>query len=435
VASTTVSLEWLALATSDWGIACPAPNVNEYKVYVGTTNPPTTLIDTLSSSTLTKQFTGTNGTTYYWYVAASNGSAMVSSAVRSFTIQSTIGGRVYDVENNVCPGGVGSNFGGLNVAIGATNAPVAADGTYSAVVAAGSYNVSVGIPTGHSCANGAGCTAYPCTKTGVAPGTTGLNFYLSSNKAMWWQAEGGVVYAGGSNSNPSIRSTIPASILTNNYLILASTGGSAAAVLRASGNVPSTGTGTVNANGWSAKTTYKGKRTDYSYFKNEMGLTTTSESLLNLDTKPANGPDFHYMNGDANMGSAWSVGATEKYVIFVNGDLDINANITVAPGGFAAFIVKGNINVDPAVTNIQGLFVTDQNFNTETNGTLDTQLTIEGSVVAWVDVNLARDLVANNSNSPAEKFVYRPDLLISMPDEMKSFVMQWSEVVPGTYDE
>ncbi len=332
VATTTVNLTWNA--TSTWGTACPQPNVNEYKVYVGTTNPPTTLYSTESSATLQKSFVGTNGTTYYWYVAASNGSAMVSSAVRSFTIQSTIGGRVYNVEDNVCPGGVGSNFGGLNVAIGATNAPVAADGTYSAVVAAGSYNVSVGIPTGYSCANGTGCGAYPCSKTGVAPGTTGLNFYLSSNKVMWWQAEGAGVYAGSSAGATTIRSTIPASILTNRYLVLANTGGTAAAVLRASGTAPTAtsgtmGVGTVNADGWSAKTTYKGKRADYSYFKNQMGLTTTTPSLLNLDSKPSDGATFHYINSAASVNNAWAVGVTESLVIFVNGDLDINADIIV----------------------------------------------------------------------------------------------------------
>jgi hypothetical protein len=117
-----------------------------------------------------------------------------TNTINSFTIQSTIGGRVEDVDNNVCPGGVGTNFGGLNVAIGATNASVDANGVYSAVVEDGLYNVSVGIPTGYSCANGTGCAAYPCTKTGVLPGTTGLNFYLSSNQVMWWQAEGAGIY-------------------------------------------------------------------------------------------------------------------------------------------------------------------------------------------------------------------------------------------------
>jgi hypothetical protein len=170
-----------------------------------------------------------------------------------------------------------------------------------------------------------------------------------------------------------------------------------------------------------------------------MGLLTTTDSLLNLDTKPTDGAAFHYIDhattlGDS-LGTPWTVDADEKYVIFVNGDLDINVDITVAPGGFAAFIVNGSINVSPDVENIQGMFVANQNFNTVSNGTVDTQLTVEGSVVAWGDVSLDRDLVANNSNSPAEKFVYRPDLLISMPDEMKSFVMQWREVVPGTYDE
>jgi hypothetical protein len=218
-------------------------------------------------------------------------------------------------------------------------------------------------------------------------------------------------------------------------LVLANTGGTAAAVLRASGTAPTAtsgtlGVGTVNADGWSAKTTYKGKRADYNYFKNEMGLLSTTTSETNLNSKPAAGPAFHYMEDTSTITNPWNVlGNT-----FVDGDLNINANVTVAPGGFLAFVVKGNIIVDSSVTEIHGLFVSDGDFNTLSAGT-DTQLRVEGSVVAWGNVNLARDLVGDNSNTPAELFVYRTDLLTAMPDEMKSFVMQWSEVVPGTYEE
>ena len=370
-------------------------------------------------------------TTYFLRIASDT-----CNAVTQFTTpasEALITGKVYFDMTNTCDT---TPLAGQTVRIDNTNPGVVtgADGAFSFVASLlATHSLAVAIPSNYTCSTGVGCNS--CSKTGVVSPSANNYFYLTQNRDAWWQAEGAVIYTGGT-AGTTIGSTIPDSLdPLDKYLVIPGTLGSSGVVLHTSATVPVLGAGGVNEEGWQARTTYKGKRTDYSYFKNEMGLLSTTPSLLNLDTVPSDGAAFHYMNGLANMNNTWAVGATESLVIFVNGDLDINADITVAPGGFVAFIVKGSITVSPDVTTIQGLFVADQNFNTTSNGTVDTQLSIEGSVVAWGDVSLARDLVANNSNSPAEKFVYRPDLLISMPDEMKSFVMQWSEVVPGTYDE
>lgn len=126
---------------------------------------------------------------------------------------------------------------------------------------------------------------------------------------------------------------------------------------------------------------------------------------------------------------------TGKYIIFVDGDLRITKNVRVGVGGFLAFIVKGSITIDPAVIALQGIYITDQNFVTETKSpTLDNQLNVSGTVAAWGSFSLNRNLgAAKNFTTPAEKFIYRPDLLLNMPNRMKTFVMEWQEVVPGTY--
>ena len=80
-----------------------------------------------------------------------------------------------------------------------------------------------------------------------------------------------------------------------------------------------------------------------------------------------------------------------------------------------AVIVKGKVTVDPSVT----------------SGA--TQLDVQGSIVAWGNISLGRDLGADNITNPAEKFTHRMDLLQNMPESMKTFQMEWSEVVPGTY--
>lgn len=80
---------------------------------------------------------------------------------------------------------------------------------------------------------------------------------------------------------------------------------------------------------------------------------------------------------------------------------------------------------------MQGLYVMDNDFVTEDD---NTQLDVQGSVVAWGTFSVNRDLGNANVTIPAEKFTYRPDLLTNMPDKMKVFALQWQEVVAGTFE-
>lgn len=118
----------------------------------------------------------------------------------------------------------------------------------------------------------------------------------------------------------------------------------------------------------------------------------------------------------------------------VDGDLRIDNGINVVDGGFLALIVSGDIEVEAAVMDqVEGVFIADGEFITQTDGD-DQQLVVEGSVIAWTGVSLNRDFDGvENSSDPVEKFVYRPDFLVNMPEEMKRFALQWREVAPGTF--
>ena len=183
---------------------------------------------------------------------------------------------------------------------------------------------------------------------------------------------------------------------------------------------------------------------DYQFFAALMGVIWGQDSEFFSDnlTLPTYDPDraFWYSKpytGTATIGSPWAIPAGEKYVIFVGGDLDIKANITVPNGSFLAFIVSGDITIDPAVTDLQGLYLTDQNFVTESKYVLhvtnDVQLNVQGSVVSWGALSLGRNLGTANSTTPAELFSYRLDLMTNMPQNMKTYLKQWQEVVPGTF--
>lgn len=109
--STTAGLQWNATTFSS---GC----TGSYKVYVGTSNPPTTLYSTEASTVLSKNYTGTRGQTYYWYVRAENGGVGASSTIRSFTIlDNQITGQVFYDTNNNCGGSGWSSGGGRSLNI------------------------------------------------------------------------------------------------------------------------------------------------------------------------------------------------------------------------------------------------------------------------------------------------------------------------------
>ncbi len=79
---TSVPLTWTL--PGGWDTGCPINN-NQYNIYVGTTNPPTTQVATQTSSDTSYDFTGNEAVeTYYWQIGATNGSYETKSAVRSF---------------------------------------------------------------------------------------------------------------------------------------------------------------------------------------------------------------------------------------------------------------------------------------------------------------------------------------------------------------
>ena len=428
----TVSLLWSG--PSSWGTACSGAN-NQYSVYVDSFNPPTTLRATLPGSTSQTTFTGTRGTTYYWKVVASNGQLSATSPTYSFNLlYDQISGVVYNDPDNLCAQNTPWSGGGV-VSAGRYFSAIAGNGTYSVQAPTGPlYNVALALPAGYACSPG--CGVCP-VRSGVASPSVGVSFYITNNKAAWWQATGAPIYAGALGGGVTVRSLLPTS---TSSLILPGSGGTAGALLRATGLVD-LGAGTVSSEGWSTKTRYHGKVMDYRYFAAQMGvLPNQAADWLGAGlTQPAYNPDklFWYNPATANLTTAWNVSSGESYVVFVNGDLNLQNNVTVASGGFLAFIVKGRIIVAPAVTKLQGIYLSTGDFTTQSVYVLNVQndvpLAVQGSVVTWGNLDLHRNLGGVGNFSPGESFTYRPDLLTNMPKGMQSFTLNWQQVPAGTF--
>ena len=273
----------------------------------------------------------------------------------------------------------------------------------------------------------------------------------------WYKAVGGNIHANGTAPSGNIQDYVPASY----YLINPITGYPRAGIASYRNNTifdtsndppidPATGFLTQDAQHTQPVTNY------YNYY---FGKFENKTNLASLAGKPAYGLTYPAVKlyiktgmGTHDVSGDWSsianrIGAAEKYVIFVPGDLTISTNITVAQGGFLAFIVSGNIYVADSVgklsgtyiasvsdpigePDITGVFITDLDFYSTQTGSSDRQLVAAGTYVAN-NFSLTRSLTgSSNSTNPAEMFVYRADLWRYAPLEMLERDIFWQEVAP-----
>jgi len=115
-------------------------------------------------------------------------------------------------------------------------------------------------------------------------------------------------------------------------------------------------------------------------------------------------PDFNWSGGSIPN-------PTEPVVLFINGNLNINSNLNLG-GKKVAFIVRGNISVDPSVHQADGYFVTNGTFTSGTcTSGISCQLTVFGGVTAFGGLNLGRDVGTANSTEPGEIIKFDPSYL------------------------
>ena len=192
----------------------------------------------------------------------------------------------------------------------------------------------------------------------------------------------------------------------------------------------------------------KGIKYDYDYFYEKFGPLNDN---YDGGGKPAGGTIdnpavyYDYPIFSTSVTGSWNVGTGESLVIFINGDLSIETDIEVAEGGFLAFIVNGNLSIDSTVGRpagasgscLEGVFIVNGSIETgETTQVATAKLVAEGIFVADADINgsgefnFQRNLGAANGTTPAEKFIYRPDLLFSAPEQFLKKGLSWEEIVP-----
>jgi hypothetical protein len=289
------------------------------------------------------------------------------------------------------------------------------------------------------------------TKTGGAPYTNSGSANLGANETIqwnlgytagsaWWQAQGGDIY-GATNLKSYVPSgTAPRRLVTNGL------GGSGGVVNYGTSydfaaSAQSLGEGYVSGTGWLANEAYAG--TDYyAVMYHRFGSPDPEfNGETTMTAKPATG--IHYVNGNLSVTTQdWSIIPGESIVVLVNGNLTINRKINLTGTGFVSFIVNGNITVDPTVGGLyssslpalEGVYITSPAgvFSTGTSTNVGTERLVGKGIFVVGDTLMQRDLdsVTRNMTTSSELFIYNPQLLLTMPEEMKDLPVSWQEVAP-----
>lgn len=431
---TTVNLYWNSVAS--WGKACSGAN-NTYRILTGTNGTNFSTYKTVSSATNTTGFTGTAGTTYYWKVRAHNGQLYTDSAARSFLICNTTSptnlqnqsvtssgatvkwtpgsngtsqrfylGTSQTKVNNNCSG-AGAACAVADTSLTTTKSSYAVSGLQADTT----YYYKIVTYINNSCSAFATGSV---TTDDVAPPSP-------PPASAWWQTIDGSVHSAG-----DLVSAIPSTCIGSCRPNLLRQSISGASGLLSFNGAVGLGSGTISQDGtnWQAKTVFSGTQTGFNYFKRLLSDDPAGIGEWDGGRPAQNG--VYLAEGDVTTVGDWTVGAGDILVLLAGGNVTIGGNINVDPGGFLAVIASGDIIVSASVTNIEGVFITDQFFRT---GAGAGQLRAEGIFAAWDGVDFQR-VLPDNSLTPAELFVYRPDLQLNAYRYLLWLNIAWREAAP-----
>lgn len=212
--------------------------------------------------------------------------------------------------------------------------------------------------------------------------------------------------------------------------------------------------GNFSTRGWHADDNgYGGRSIKTSYTSVKNALTRAGSSVYDFFGE-ANSPctgtvpncalgaseaeGFFQHTGDVNLTAVSnSFTAGRDYIFLVQGNLNINSNITIPPGATAMFVASGNITVNGAVTNIEGIYSADADFIVLVSPS-NAQLTVGGSVIGNALSNAAnttpfinnRTMGSANDTTPSVRFIYRPDFVLNAPSLIKGSNYNFTEVAP-----
>ena len=160
-------------------------------------------------------------------------------------------------------------------------------------------------------------------------------------------------------------------------------------------------------------------------------------SLANWWTDPIAAETVYYRGSDLEVNSTYPVRGSGVGVFFVDGNLFIKTDITFgSPTEGVVFVVKGDIIIEPSVTRVDAVLMSQGTIYTAGGGCATSSvnvgsnaLLINGNLIsldATKPIKLCRSL--SNNTSPAERVVAQPKYLVILRDIFSETYQKWSEI-------
>lgn len=140
---------------------------------------------------------------------------------------------------------------------------------------------------------------------------------------------------------------------------------------------------------------------------------------------------------DGNLTISSNISGNQTGVVFVDGNLNITSNLTTANSGLV-FVVKGDVNIDKTVQQIDAVIISEGTICTAYDGTCPATnvpnnsqpLVINGSLISLNEskpIKFKRSLADNNS-LPAEKINHQIKYLVILRNLFSDTFQRWSEI-------
>lgn len=136
--------------------------------------------------------------------------------------------------------------------------------------------------------------------------------------------------------------------------------------------------------------------------------------------------NFYIKNGVGTTinGLTWT---PSEGIYFVNGDLTISNNVSIASDKYLMIIVSGKIGIESTVSRLDGIYIADGGI--ESLDPSDNQLVINGMLYSRGKIRLARsfnDKGLNNSEAGI-LIKYNPSLIFNIPGKLVRVLSGWRE--------
>ncbi len=242
------------------------------------------------------------------------------------------------------------------------------------------------------------------------PLTTSVTLTPSSN--TWMQVVGGDVY------RPTINESVPSGSSAHYFT---SSTNVAMGVLYSTSD-PTITNDTNDGSYKKAIVSGYSNAYDFGYFSKKLSSKVSPGGNIE-NTNPSE--TVYAFDTSQTIGANITINPAKNAVIYIiNGSLSINSNFSVQSGKAVAFIVSGDVSVNPAVTNIGGLFISNS-FNTGTHDT--NRLLIDGMVYTKTLVN---GRTFESDTNPAFQITYQPAFILPLVSYLGKTQVTWEEVAP-----